>query len=162
MLPGGGVFPQGEIGQSQGNRFVSSIVGIQCFDAHGRRPSGKGYCCEGLSLKCQVNATTVRCVSLNNVSDVWLSTPKICFIYTCVCICLKIHVAYWRSGPTEIAELTLPLLSQLSAAVLSNLVAMCSSGAMRGKNIGGAPLRRPAPDRWFLNHLPGYPLSEAS
>ena len=49
------------------------------------------------------------------------------------------------SGPIAFVELKMPLIEQLSTAVFSTLVAMCSRGAMSGAKCGGASNRRPAP-----------------
>ena len=79
-----------------------------------------------------MNSATVRWVSIDSAYASWLSTLTMHDTDACIFVCLKIHTASLRSGPTMVVEMMLTLLVQLSSAEFSNLVAMCSSCTMVG------------------------------
>ena len=62
------------------------------------------------------------------------STPGMRLMDAWILVWRVIHAASQRRGSMAVAVLTLSRQAQLSVAVLSTPVEMCSSGAMRGAN----------------------------
>ena len=113
---------------------MSSIVCSLGVTPDGRRDSRQGVGCGNEVLKDLRKACTGRCVSREAASDSMFSTPGMRLMDACILAWRVIHAASRSRGPMAVAVLTLPRRDQLSAAVLSTPVEMCSSGAMRGAN----------------------------
>ena len=113
---------------------MSSIVCSLGVTPDGRRDIRQGVGCGKEVLQDLRKACTGRCVSQEAASASMFSTPGMRLMDACILAWRVIHAASRSRGPMAVAVLTLPRRAQLSAAVLSYPVEMCSSGAMRGAN----------------------------
>ena len=98
----------------------------------GRRYSRQGAGCGKEVLNYFRNTGTGRCVSIKSASASIFLTPGMQDMDAWIFAWHVIHAASRRRGPMAVAVLTLLCRSQISAAVLSNNVVMCSRGAMLG------------------------------
>ena len=109
---------------------MSSIVCSLGVTPDGRRDSRQGVGCGKEVLKDLRKECTGRCVSHEAASASMFSTPGMRLMDTCILAWRVIHADSRSRGPMAVAVLTLPWRAQLSVAVLSTPVEMCSSGAM--------------------------------
>ena len=75
-------------------------------------------------------------INQDALSSLLLSLPTILCTDICVHVWKKIQVASQRSNPTAVDELMLTHQAQRSDAMLTNLIMICSSGAMRAPKCG--------------------------
>ena len=119
---------------------MSSIVCSLGVTPDVRRDSRQGVGCGKEVLKDLRKACTGRCVSRKDASASMFSTPGMRLMDACILAWHVIHAASWSRGPMAVVVLTLPRQAQLSAAVLSTPVEICSSGDMRGANRCGCAM----------------------
>ena len=113
---------------------MSSIICSLGVTPDVRRDSCQVVGCGKEVLKYLRNACTGRCVSCVAALASMFYTPVMRLMDAWILAWRVIHAAYRRRGLMAVAVLTLPRRDQLSAAVLSTSVEMCSSGAMRRAN----------------------------
>ena len=99
-----------------------------------RRDSRQGVGCGKELLKDLRKACTGMCVIREAASASMFSTPGMRLMDACILAWRVIYTASRSRGLMAVAVLTLPRRAQLSAAVLSTPVEICSSGAMHGAN----------------------------
>ena len=119
-------------GKAFGDCFVSSMVCSLGVTPDGRRYSLQGVGCGKEVLNDFINTGTGRCVSLKAASDLMFSTTGMQDMDAWIFAWHVIHEASQRRGLMVVVVLTLPRWSQLSVAVLSTPVVMCSRRAIHG------------------------------
>ena len=132
FFPCGVVLAESGSGEAFIDCFVSIMVCSLGVTTDGRRDIRQGVSCGKEVLNDFRNTGTSRCVSLEDASASILSTPVMRDMYTWIFAWRVIHAALRRRGAMSVAVLTMPLWSQLSAAVLLTPVAMCSRDLMGG------------------------------
>ena len=132
LFPCGFVLAESWIGHALGDWFVSSIVWRRGLNEDIRRVSLQDVGCGEVYQKWWSKLETNRWVSHEVVLESTFSTPVVWDMYSWMSAWCVIQADSIRSGPTDLSDLTMNILEQLSITVLSTLMGMGSKGVMWG------------------------------